>query len=230
MDAYLFGLLSAIWLGILTSISPCPLATNIAAISFISKQVSLPRKVFLSGLLYVAGRMLTYLVLGVVIVTSLLSIPDLSHVLQKHLNTFLGPLLIIVGVFLLGIIPISFTGFGLSGQTQTKLAGYGVWGAALCGILFALSFCPVSAAIFFGSLIPLSVTHESSFVFPLVYGLGTGLPVVIVAILIAMGAKYIGSFFNRLTRFELWARRITGAIFIGVGLYYTLIYIFGVEI
>ena len=113
---------------------------------------------------------------------------------------------------------------------QKRLEGYGMWGAALCGMLFALSFCPVSAALFFGSLIPLSVTHNSAFTFPLVYGLGTGLPVVVVAILIAMGAKYIGSFFNKLTRFELWARRITGAVFIAVGIYYSLIYIVGIDI
>lgn len=230
MDSYLLGVFSAVWLGILTSISPCPLATNIAAVSFISKQVSRPRTVLLSGLVYVGGRMLAYLALGIIIVASLLSIPDLSRVLQNNLNTYLGPLLIVVGVFLLGIIPIRFSGFGLSGQTQDKLASYGIWGAGLCGILFALSFCPVSAAIFFGSLVPLSVTHNSKFALPLVYGLGTGLPVVVVAILIAMGARYIGGFFDRLTRFELWARRLTGAIFIIVGLYYTLIYIFKLEI
>ena len=96
--------------------------------------------------------------------------------------------------------------------------------------MFALSFCPVSAALFFGSLVPLSVTHNSKFLFPLVYGLGTGLPVVVVAVLIAMGAKYIGSFFNKLTKFECWARRVTGGIFILVGVYYILVYIFGIDV
>ncbi len=230
MDSFVMGALSAVWLGILTSISPCPLATNIAAVSYLSNRVAQPRVAFWSGLVYVAGRMLAYLVLGVILVASLLSIPDLSHVLQKHINTILGPLLVVVGILLLGVIPINLPAFGISSTTQKRIEGYGVWGAGLFGILFALSFCPVSAALFFGSLIPLSVTHSSKFLFPLVYGLGTGLPVVVVAVLIATGAKYVGEFFNRLTRFELWARRLTGAIFILVGVYYTLIYIVGLAI
>ncbi|UCE23782.1 MAG: sulfite exporter TauE/SafE family protein [Candidatus Zixiibacteriota bacterium] len=230
MDSFVMGALSAVWLGILTSISPCPLATNIAAVSYLSNRVAQPRVAFWSGLVYVMGRMLAYLVLGVILVASLLSIPDLSHVLQKHINTILGPLLVVVGILLLGVIPINLPAFGISSTTQKRIESYGVWGAGLFGILFALSFCPVSAALFFGSLIPLSVTHNSKFLFPLVYGLGTGLPVVVVAVLIAMGARYVGEFFDRLTRFELWARRITGAIFILVGVYYTLIYIAGLEI
>jgi cytochrome c-type biogenesis protein len=230
MDPFLLGAASAAWLGILTSISPCPLATNIAAVSYISNNVSHPRLALWSGLLYVAGRMLAYLVLGVMLVASLLSIPDLSHVLQKHMNVFLGPLLVIVGILLLGVIRMNLPGLGMTGRTQQRIEGYGMWGAGLFGILFALSFCPVSAALFFGSLIPLSVTHNSKFIFPLVYGLGTGLPVVVVAILIAMGARYVGGFFDRLIRFEFWARRITGAIFILVGVYYTLIYIVGADI
>ncbi|UCD63064.1 MAG: sulfite exporter TauE/SafE family protein [Candidatus Zixiibacteriota bacterium] len=230
MDSFLVGAASAVWLGILTSISPCPLATNIAAVSYLSKQVASPRLVFASGLAYVTGRMLAYLVLGVILVASLLSIPDLSHALQKHINTVLGPILVVVGIFLLGFLPISFSGFALSDRSQKRLAGYGAWGAGLCGIVFALSFCPVSAALFFGSLVPLSVTHNSKFFFPLVYGLGTGLPVVVVAILIASGANYIGSFLGRLAKFELWARRLTGGIFIVVGLYYCLIYFFEIDI
>ena len=230
MDSFLVGALSACWLGVLTSVSPCPMATNVAAVSYISNQVSRPRLVLVSGLTYVAGRMLAYLVLGVILVASLLSVPDLSQLLQKHMNTVLGPLLLVVGVLLLGILPISFSGLTLSDQTQKRIAARGIWGAGLCGVLFALSFCPVSAALFFGSLVPLSVTHNSKFLFPLVYGLGTGLPVVVVAILIATGAHYIGEFFNRLTRFELWARRITGAIFVVVGVYYILVYIFKMDI
>ena len=230
MDSFLIGAWSAIWLGILTSISPCPLATNVAAVSYISNRMTHPSMVFWSGLLYVAGRMLAYLALGIIMVASLLSIPDLSFVLQKHINTFLGPVLIVVGVLLFGIIKFNLPGFGMSDRTQKRLEGYGIWGAFLFGIIFALSFCPVSAALFFGSLVPLSVTHNSKFVLPLLYGLGTGLPVIAVALLVAMGARFVATFFNALTRFELYARRITGVVFILVGIYYTLIYIFGVEI
>lgn len=230
MDSLLVGALSACWLGVLTSVSPCPMATNVAAVSYLSNQVSRPRLVLLTGMTYVAGRMLAYLTLGVILVASLLSVPDLSQVLQKHMNTVLGPLLLIVGVLLLGVLPVKFSGVTLSDQTQKRIAARGIWGAGLCGMIFALSFCPVSAALFFGSLVPLSVTHNSKFLFPLVYGLGTGLPVVAVAILIATGAHYIGEFFNRLTKFELWARRITGGIFIVVGAYYVLVYVFTLDI
>lgn len=230
MDSYLWGAASAVWLGILTSISPCPLATNIAAVSYISNNVARPRQALWAGLLYVAGRMLAYLVLGIILVASLLSIPDLSRILQKHINQFLGPILLVAGALLLGVLPIKFRGFALSDKGQERVEGYGIWGAAIFGILFALSFCPVSAALFFGSLVPLSVTHNSKFLFPLVYGLGTGLPVVVVAILIATGARYIGEFFNRLTKFELWARRVTGGIFILVGVFYILVYILKVDL
>ena len=230
MDSFLLAAASAVWLGILTSISPCPLATNIAAVSFIGKQVSSPRMVILSGLVYVAGRMIAYLAVGVIVVASLLSVPDLSYALQQHISTILGPVLVVAGIFILGVIKVNLPGLGLSDKAQKRLAGYGIWGAGLCGILFALSFCPVSAALFFGSLIPLSVTHNSRFILPLVYGLGTGLPVIAVAFVLAMGTRAVGTFFERLTKFELWARRITGAIFVVVGVYYILVYIFKMDI
>jgi len=230
MDSLSLGILSAIWLGILTSISPCPLATNIAAISYIGKRVGTPRMVLLSGLLYMLGRMLAYLVLGIIMVAGILSIPDLSYYLQNHINQFLGPVLILVGIFLLELIPLRLPGFGLSENMQNRVAGYGVWGAGLLGIIFALSFCPVSAALFFGSLVPLSIKHGSRFLLPSLYGIGTALPVILFAFVVAMGTRYLGAIFNKLTQFEKWARRITGVIFILVGIYYTLIYVFGIPL
>ncbi|UCD16850.1 MAG: sulfite exporter TauE/SafE family protein [Candidatus Zixiibacteriota bacterium] len=230
MDPSILGIVSAIWLGILTSISPCPLATNIAAISYIGKRVGSPRRVLLSGLLYMLGRTLAYLILGIILVASILSIPELSYYLQNHMNKVLGPILILVGSFLLGLIPLNFVGLGIGERMQNRAAGYGIWGAGLLGIIFALSFCPVSAALFFGSLIPLSLKHGSRFFLPSVYGIGTGLPVILFALLAALGTRYVGRVFNKLTQFELWARRITGAIFILVGIYYSLIYLFGLPI
>ncbi len=230
MESLWIGIVSAIWLGILTSISPCPLATNIAAISYIGKRVGTPHLVLMSGLLYMLGRMLAYLVLGIIMVAGILSIPDLSYYLQTHINQFLGPVLILVGVFLLELLPLRLPGFGLSENMQNRVAGYGVWGAGLLGIIFALSFCPVSAALFFGSLVPLSIKHGSRYLLPSLYGIGTALPVILFAFVVAMGTRYLAAIFNRLTLFEKWARRITGAIFILVGTYYTLIYIFGIQI
>jgi len=230
MDSILWAAVSAVWLGILTSISPCPLATNIAAISYIGKRLSSPRLVFLSGLLYTIGRMIVYLGLAMLIVTSALSIPRLSYFLQEYINIFLGPLLIIVGIFLLELIRINIPGSGISAKMQKRVERYGVWGAGLLGIIFALSFCPVSAALYFGSLIPLSIKHNSGFVLPSLYGIGTGLPVILFAFLVTLGTGFIGRLFNQLTLFEKWARRITGIVFILVGLYYSLIYIFKLPI
>ncbi len=226
MDSFLLAAASAFWLGILTSISPCPLATNIAAISFIGRRVGNPRRVFLTGLLYTGGRTLTYLVLGIVLVASLLSMSELSLMLQKYMNKLLGPILIIAGMFLLELISLNFSGRGVSDRFQKRAETFGMWGAGLLGIIFALSFCPLSAALFFGSLIPLSLQHNSSITMPLLYGIGTGLPVLVFAIIIAFGAQSLGKAFNILTMIEKWARRITGTIFILVGIYYCLVYIF----
>ena len=119
----------------------------------------------------------------------------------------------------------------LAGETAQRYAEKGgIWGAGLLGIVFALSFCPPSAALFFGSLIPVCVKHGSPVMLPSVYGLGTALPVVVFAVLIAVGAGSLGKVFNKLTQFEWWARRITGAVFIVVGVYLTLEYVFGVPL
>ena len=228
MVVFIMGAFSALWLGILTSISPCPLATNITAISFIGKRVGSLRNVLLSGLLYTCGRMITYLIISVAIVMSLLSIPSMSLFLQEYMNKILGPLLILAGMFLLDLISIGFSGSGIHNGIKERAEGYGIWGAFLLGVAFALSFCPVSAGLFFGSLIPLSVKYHSPIVFPLFFGIGTGLPVLVFAVMIALGAQFVGNLFDKITRFEVWARRITGTVFIIVGMYFSLSYIFGV--
>ena len=226
MAGFLMAAISALWLGLLTSISPCPLATNIAAVSFIGRDVSRPRVVFLTGLLYSLGRIFAYILLGSLLVTSILSIPQVSYFLQKYMNKLLGPILIIIGMILLDLIQINFGGFVLSGKLQKRINSWGPWGAGFLGIIFALSFCPVSAAFFFGSLVPLSIAHKSVIALPAIYGLGTGLPVFLFASLLAFGTQSLGKVFNKITQLERWSRRLTGAIFILVGIYYSLTYIF----
>jgi len=230
MDSFFFAAASACWLGILTSISPCPLATNIAAITFIGNRFEKPRLVLLTGFLYTAGRTLTYVVLGMLLVASVLSIPELAMFLQQYMNKFLGPILILAGIFLLEIWRPNLPGVSIGTKLQGRVEKYGIWGAALLGLVFALSFCPISAALFFGSLIPLAIEHESGVLMPTIYGVGTALPVVVVAILIAVGTKFVGTMFNKLTVFERWARRITGVVFLLVGIYYCLIYIFNLPL
>jgi len=222
------SLATALWLGVLTSISPCPLATNIAAISYIGRRVEKPRHVLLSGLLYTLGRACTYVLLGIILVTSLLSAPYVSHVLQKYMNQILGPILILAGMFLLELIAPTFGGSEMSDKMRGRIEKMGLGGAGVLGILFALSFCPVSAALFFGSLVPLAVKSGSGIVLPSLYGIGTAVPVVSFAILITLGVSSVGKIFNRIMGIEKLARRITGLVFIGVGIYFSLAYIFRV--
>lgn len=214
------GILVSFWLGILTSISPCPLATNIAAISFVSKKIGSVQAILLTGILYTFGRMLAYTLLSVVIIYSLISVPEIARFLQKYINIILGPLLIIVGLILINIIKFSFSiGGKLTDRIGAKAEKSGIWGGLLLGFIFALSLCPVSAGIFFGSLLPLSIKFNSTVVLPFIYGIGTAIPVLAFAIVISFSANYVGKVYNQLQKFEWWAQRITGFLFILIGLY-----------
>jgi cytochrome c-type biogenesis protein len=228
MDGMLLASASAFWLGVLTSVSPCPLATNVVAISYIGRGVASPKRVFLTGLAYTAGRVLAYILLGSVVVASALSIPQLSTALQLHMSKALGPLLILAGMFMLELIRLPGSGSAFSGRIQQLARRGGFLGAGLLGMLFALSFCPLSAALFFGSLIPLSLAAESRLALPSLYGIGTGVPVLVFAVLLATGVRSLGTAFNRLAQWETWARSATGLVFIVVGFYLALTLIFGV--
>ncbi len=220
-------MLTAIWLGILTSISPCPLATNIAAISYIGRRIDSPGSVIKTGLLYTLGRVLTYIIIAFIIIKSLLaSAPIFVNNLQKYMIMGLGPIMILVGLILIGIITFKIKGFTISKKIQCRAESLGTLGGGLLGIIFALSFCPTSAALFFGSLLPIALEHNSSILLPTLYGIGTGLPVIFFAILLATGTNIVSKAYNQITVFEKWARFITGIIFIGIGIYYTLSYSF----
>jgi cytochrome c-type biogenesis protein len=230
MDGLLLGSASAIWLGILTSISPCPLATSIAAMSFIGKDLGSPFRVLLTGTFYTIGRTVAYTALAALLLATVFAIPDVAFFLETYMNKLLGPILILAGILLLDVIPIAFAASCVTGRLETRLRSSGMAGAGLLGMLFALSFCPVSAALFFGSLIPLAARHGSAVTLPSLYGVGTGLPVFLFAVLLALGAQRVGKAFQRLARFEKWARRLTAAIFVVVGIHFCLNYIFEVQI
>jgi cytochrome c biogenesis protein CcdA len=225
MEAVVIGLVSALWLGILTSISPCPLATNVAAISFLSKKIVHPKIVFFSGFAYTMGRMFSYSLLGFIIISSLLSVPTLANWLQKYMNKAFGPILIITGLVLLDVLKLNTANFTLSQKQQDRLASLGIRGAFILGLIFALVFCPVSAALFFGSLIPLALNNNMGAALPFIYGIGTGLPVIVFAFAIALGVTSLSRWFNRMSKLELYMRKTTGMIFILVGLYYVWIYL-----
>lgn len=222
MDAWWLAAGSALWLGILTSISPCPLSTNIAAVSYVGRRVGSPRAVVLSGVLYTGGRSLVYLILGALSVWSLMSMVSVSTFLQGTFSRLLGPLLIMFGLLLLGIFELKLPAIGVSDGLQDKIDRAGVWGAAILGLLFALAFCPVSAGLFFGGLVPLAVERSSPLLLPLLYGVGTAVPVIVFAALLSAGAGWFGKALDGVHAFEVWARRATAVIFIGVGVYETL--------
>ncbi len=228
MDATFLALGSAAWFGFLTAISPCPLATNIAAVSFIARRIDKPKAAVATGVLYAIGRSLVYVTLGALLVSSALAAPAVSHWLQKYMNKVLGPVLVLVGMILLDLIRVGSFGAGLGERVGKRVEGWGILGGLPLGVVFALSFCPSSAALFFGSLVPLSIKYESSWLLPLIYGASTALPVIVFAALIAVGTKAVGRAFDRLASFERWARRITGIIFIAVGVFFALRFVFGV--
>jgi cytochrome c biogenesis protein CcdA len=213
---------SALWLGLLTSISPCPLSTNIAAVSYVGRRVGSGRAVLMSGALYTTGRSLVYLVLGAASVWSLMSMVSVSSFLQGTFSRLLGPLLVALGLLLLGVFEVAVPSVGVGDDFRERVDRAGVWGAGVLGMVFALAFCPVSAGLFFGGLVPLAVERSSPLLLPVAYGIGTALPVAVFAVLLAAGVGWLGKALDRVQAFEVWARRVTAVVFIGVGVYETL--------
>jgi cytochrome c-type biogenesis protein len=222
MEPFVIDMGMALWFGVLTSISPCPLASNIAAISFLGKQVDNRFGAVRASLFYTLGRTATYVALAAVLVSSSQLIPQVSMFLQRYMNRILGPVLLITGVLLLDIVKLRFSTAAVPEKLQKRLATAGGLGAFLLGALFALTFCPVSAAFFFGSTFALAVRHNSAFVLPGLYGVGTAAPVVAFALVLAFSTHALGAMFKRVTVFEKWARRTSGVVFVGVGVYLVL--------
>ncbi|MEO0076015.1 MAG: aromatic aminobenezylarsenical efflux permease ArsG family transporter [candidate division WOR-3 bacterium] len=218
-----FPIMSAFILGLMAAISPCPLATNITAIAFIGKNIENKRKVFINGLLYTLGRAITYVLLGVILFFGANKFHVASFI-QSNGEKFLGPLLLIIGIFMLDFIKIKFPGFGnITDKFQNSEKQSSGISALLMGILFALAFCPYSGVLYFGILIPITISSSSGLILPFIFAIATGLPVIIFAYFIAFTLSYVGKLYNRLKVFELWFRRIVSAIFIIVGLYYIYI-------
>lgn len=220
-------LLSAATLGLLTAISPCPLATNIAAVSFLGRHAGSPLRSLWASLAYVAGRALCYTVLAAALVTGLLAAATASAALSGYIGMFVGPVLVIAGGMLLGLVPAPAFG-SVSARLSEKLASRGdAAGGFLLGIVFALSFCPSSAALFFGSLVPLAAKLQSPVTVPISYGIATGLPVVVFAVIIAIGGHGLGRAFNKVRSVETWLRRLTGLTLLAIGLHFCLFTNFG---
>ena len=217
--------LTALLLGLMTAISPCPLATNITAIGFISKDVEDNRKVFINGIVYTLGRAISYTLLAVIIFIGADQF-KISGIFQQYGEKIIGPLLIIIGLLMLDILKIKFP--GLSGITkrfqETGTNSY--WDVLLLGIVFALAFCPYSGVLYFGMLIPMTISSASGLYLPVVFAMATGIPVIIFAWLLAYTVSGVGKLYTRLKTFEIWFRRVISVVFIGVGTYYVVIIYF----
>ena len=218
--------LSALFLGLLTAISPCPMATNLAAIAYISRRVMDRRYAIMTGTLYTVGRMFSYSVLGILIITAGLEIPGVASFLQNFGERILGPFLIVVGLIMLNIDRVAFSpGGGKLSSIGRKVADRGILGGFLLGILFALAFCPSSAVLFFGVLIPLALKTSGGVTLPAVFAIGTGLPVLVFGIFLSAGVSRVSGWLNALTRIEKIIRVIVSVIFIGIGIYYVVLWI-----
>lgn len=220
-------LLFALWLGLQTAMSPCPLTANIAAMSFLARRVDRPMRVLFAGVLFALGQMLAYSILAGLIVSALMADSDIAALLQRYVSKLAGPLLIATGVFVLGLVPLPVH-IGVSECLRLRAEKLGLLGALAFGILLALAFCPTTAALYFGQLIPLSIRLHSPMLLPAAFALGAALPVLLFAFLLAFAANRVGSAFGKLAVLEHWFRRITGALLVGAGVYLTLVHVYHV--
>jgi cytochrome c-type biogenesis protein len=218
-------ILSAFVLGLMTAISPCPLATNITATAFISKNISSKKKVFLSGILYSLGRAFTYTTIGLILFFGASKF-HIARFFSQNGEKYLGPLLIVIGLMMLNVIRLNF--FGKSSFTEKlseKFQDKGLLGSFLIGAVFALAFCPYSGALYFGMLIPMTIASIDGLYLPIIFAFGTGLPVLLFTYLLAFAAGSIGSFYNKITKIEKVMRTVAGVVFILTGLYYVSIFL-----
>jgi cytochrome c biogenesis protein CcdA len=218
-----YAFLTAFILGLMTAISPCPLATNITAIGFISRNLEDRRRVFLNGLVYTLGRIISYTGLAVIIYLGA-SKANIASLFQGWGEKLLGPLLIIIGLFMLDIITVRLPGFTRFTEKIGERGRKSYLSTLLLGMIFALAFCPYSGVLYFAILIPLTVASASGLYMPVIFAIGTGLPVIIFAWFLAYAVGNVGKIYDRVKIFERWFRRVVAVLFIGTGIYYIIIF------
>ncbi|MBK5208416.1 MAG: sulfite exporter TauE/SafE family protein [Flavobacteriaceae bacterium] len=217
-------ILSAFVLGLMTAISPCPLATNITATAYISKNIASKKKVFLSGILYSLGRAFTYTTIGLILFFGASKF-HIARFFSQNGEKYLGPLLVIIGLIMLNVIRLNyFNKINFTDKLSEKFKDKGLLGSFLIGTVFALAFCPYSGALYFGMLIPMTISSIDGLYLPVIFAFGTGLPVLLFTYLLAFTANNIGPFYARITKIEKAMRIIAGIVFIITGIYYILIF------
>ena len=218
----LAAVFAAAWLGLMTSVSPCPLATNIAAVSFLARRLDTKHRAIAGVVAYATGRAVAYVAVGALVAWGIAAAPQTSRFLQSVLEPFIGPLLILVGLVLLGWIPLRLA-FGPAKPGATEgLASRGLPGAFLLGVLFAITFCPTSAALFFGSLLPLSLTAPTQLPLYVIYGLATAVPIAIVALAVLFGAQAGARVLGGVRRWQGPLQIVNAWLIVGIGVYLTL--------
>jgi len=223
MGASNIPIIAAFFIGLMMAISPCPLTTNITAIAYISKKIGNSKRTIMIGLMYTLGRTLTYVVIASIIVWFGLNIQAISLPLQKYGDILLGPLLILIGIVLLELIKLDFIKeFSGIDKLREKFSDKGYFGSFLLGVIFALAFCPFSAVLFFGMLIPLALKTGDAIIIPSVFALATGLPVIIFSFILVHGVTKLAKVMNKVKIIEKWVRNVAGVVFICAGIYYLL--------
>jgi cytochrome c-type biogenesis protein len=217
-----YSVVTALVLGLMTALSPCPLATNISAIGFISRNIDNRRKVFIGGLVYTLGRAISYTVLGAIIFFGA-SQMNISRIFQGWGEKLLAPLLILIGLIMLDIVKIKFPGFSRLTDKIERNGKGSYWRTLVLGMIFALAFCPYSGTLYFAILIPITIASPGGLYLPVVFAIATGLPVIIFAWLVAFAIGSVGKLYNQLKTFELWFRRGVAILFISVGIYYSIL-------
>lgn len=220
IDNYNIPILTALLLGILTSISPCPLATNIAAVAYIGREIKTAGHTLLNGLFYILGRGVSYSLLAVLVYYGF-SLFKISSFFRGWGGKALGPILIAIGLVLLGVVKLN-VGVGEGGMDRIKLwlSKKGYAGSFLLGMIFALAFCPSSGVLFFGALIPLILNTEGGLLLVPFFAIGTGLPVMVFSFLLVFSLQEVGRAFQMTQKIEKFMRYGTAYIFIGAGIYY----------
>ncbi len=222
-DGSNWPVLTAFLLGLMTSISPCPLATNITATAYLSKDISNKRYVMFNGVFYTLGRIFTYTTLGVIFYFGASQF-KIARMIEGIVGIWLGIALVIIGIFMMDVVKLNMPGVGkLTEKFSNKEGKKSFWDAFLLGAVFALAFCPYSGVLYFGGLIPMTIASPSGLILPPVFSVATGLPVIIIAWLLAYSVGNIGKFYNKMSFFQKWFKRIIAAIFIIVGNYYIFI-------
>lgn len=213
-------LVSALLLGLLIAVAPCPLTINITAMGYISKDISRPGRVFSNGIFYALGTIAAYTGLAFVLYLGADQF-RISTVFQQYSEYIIGPLLFLIGLYMFGIIRLDFPGLSRLAGKFEKRSSFRAWDAFLLGFVFALAFCPYSGMLYFAMLIPLIITTASPLL-SLPFSLAAGIPVVLFAWLLAFTVSGVGKAFNRLKSFEFWFRKVLAVLFIGIGIYYII--------